>query len=49
MISKNKLNRLDEDNDKTKDKTKAKTKDNTTLDKINNKIDLINIFNKRLF
>ena len=40
LISKNKLNRLDDDNDKTKDKTK--TKDNTTLDKINKK----NRFNK---
>ena len=36
MISKNKLNRLDEDKDKTK------IKDNTTLDIINNKIDSIN-------
>ena len=45
MILKNKLNRLDEDNDKTKDKDK----DNATLNKINNKIDLINKINKRLF
>ena len=35
------------DNDKTK--TKTKTKDNITLEKINNKIDLINKIDKVLF
>ena len=55
MISKNKLNRLDEDKNTPKDKDKGKTKDKdktedkNMLDKINNKIDSINKINKRLF
>ena len=52
MISKNKLNRLDEDknapkdkdkdNNKTKNKDKTKTEHKDMLDKINNKISIIN-------
>ena len=57
MLSKNKLNRLDEDKNIAKDKDKDKTKDNDkTKDKdktktkimINNKMDFMNEIGKRL-